>query len=179
MSTYIKHSEDDSLTHYGVKGMKWRKRKKKNNEWSERVMYDAGGSSRLDRIRPFHDDGQSPDGKGYKSGQYNPSLKGTIERRKRLFKEGYYDRKEGSLKSRKNYPKAIKSSLNKAKKATMSTAKKAIKKGKDKWNQRYISKGVANEYMYTYNKKGQTVLLHKPGDRYDTRTGKAIKKKKK
>ena len=27
MSTYIKHSEDDSLTHYGVKGMKWKNRK--------------------------------------------------------------------------------------------------------------------------------------------------------
>ena len=27
MSKYIKHSEDDSLTHYGVKGMKWKKRK--------------------------------------------------------------------------------------------------------------------------------------------------------
>lgn len=28
MSTYIKHSEDDSLTHYGIKGMKWRKGRK-------------------------------------------------------------------------------------------------------------------------------------------------------
>lgn len=28
MSTYIKHSEDDSLTHYGVKGMKWKKGRK-------------------------------------------------------------------------------------------------------------------------------------------------------
>lgn len=31
MSTYIKHSEDDSLTHYGVKGMKWKNRKAKKD----------------------------------------------------------------------------------------------------------------------------------------------------
>lgn len=28
MNTYIKHSEDDSLTHYGIKGMKWKKGRK-------------------------------------------------------------------------------------------------------------------------------------------------------
>lgn len=36
MSTYIKHSEDDSLTHYGVKGMKWRKRKGKQKDAADR-----------------------------------------------------------------------------------------------------------------------------------------------
>lgn len=31
MNTYIKHSEDDSLTHYGVKGMRWRHHKHKRS----------------------------------------------------------------------------------------------------------------------------------------------------
>lgn len=58
---YIQHgmqySEEDTLTHYGVKGMKWRKRKKmrnkanskildaelnrKSKDWDARVFYDT------------------------------------------------------------------------------------------------------------------------------------------
>lgn len=162
MNMYIKHSEDDSLTHYGVKGMKWRKKK------GSKILDSFGDVASGVKAETHYRKKEKALGRPYGS-VYNGESR---EKIKNKF------RKKSELKSRKNYSKAIKSSLNKAKKATMSTAKKAIKKGKDKWNQRYISKGVANEYMYTYNKKGQTVLLHKPGDRYDTRTGKAIKKKK-
>lgn len=31
MNTYIKHHDDNALTHYGVKGMKWKKRKTKRD----------------------------------------------------------------------------------------------------------------------------------------------------
>lgn len=149
MSEYlIMRDDSEPLTHYGVRGMKWKKRKKsqigssKNKEWSERRMYDAGAESKglpspadkLNRIRPFHDDGESPDGKGYKARNYNPSLKGTIENRKSLWKKGYYTRKEGTLSSKTNYKKIVK---NKAKKV-LKTSRKAINKGKTKfrkiWN---------------------------------------------
>lgn len=43
MNTYIKHSEDDSLTHYGVKGMKWKKgRKTPTLEELERMRRQSG-----------------------------------------------------------------------------------------------------------------------------------------
>ena len=43
MNTYIKHSEADSLTHYGVKGMKWRKgRKTPTLKEIERMRREAG-----------------------------------------------------------------------------------------------------------------------------------------
>lgn len=45
MSTYIKHSEDDSLTHYGVKGMKWKKRKAKALDIAWELRHPLRGST--------------------------------------------------------------------------------------------------------------------------------------
>lgn len=45
MNTYIKHSEDDSLTHYGVKGMKWRKRKNKILDKAWEIAHPIKGAT--------------------------------------------------------------------------------------------------------------------------------------
>lgn len=141
---YIKYSDEGSLTHYGVKGMKWRKRKKKT-EMSEREMYDAGGSNRLNRLRPFHDDGEVPQKGGYLRGQYNPSIKGTIENRKRLWNAGYYTRREGTLTAKRSITKTLQS----AGKSSLSKSKKAISKGFSFFKNKFKKKPKG--YMYVFD----------------------------
>lgn len=47
MNTYIKHSEDDSLTHYGVKGMKWKKRKAKALDIAWEIAHPVRGGDHV------------------------------------------------------------------------------------------------------------------------------------
>lgn len=105
MNTYIKHSEDDSLTHYGVKGMTWRKRKKKDWPMSDRSLYNPNDMHGM-------------------GGDSHTQL------RKRLWKEGYATRREGFLTSRPDYKKILKKKVSR----TLKSSKKAASKGYKKLN---------------------------------------------
>lgn len=58
MTTYIKHSDDDSLTHFGVKGMKWKKGRKTRYDLNDRkYRYDLNDPEFQERMQKRRKEG--------------------------------------------------------------------------------------------------------------------------
>ena len=142
MSIYIKFTDDnsDSLTHYGVKGMKW-KHRKHSSEYEQEMAYNSKSN---DLPRSSY-----------------PTRKKTTPR---LYDEG---EKKSSLKSRKSakyYSDKAKKKINKA----LSKTKKKIKKETNKTRKlkvgsRSIEVGRANSTRANGKKRKRYLLTKKNG----------------
>ncbi len=118
MSTYIKFTDDnsESLTHYGVKGMKWRHHK--NNAWDLKQMY--GINTNYNRHPDTEEERMD-----------NRIRSGALQSKIRGHREGLRTRNEGTLKARPSLAPALKYNSERAKKTIdrlFSKAKKGLTK---------------------------------------------------
>lgn len=130
-NVYIKHSDDEnSLTHYGVKGMKWRKHKARGND--ETSIYE--------RYKMY--------------GINEPDQNARIEKlgaAEKAFSAGYTTRREGKLKARRSVTKTL-SSFGKS---SLSKTKKSVSKGASFLSKKFGGYRIKTGKMNTVSANGK------------------------